>query len=129
MFRVTSDLEALLEAPFHARWVFDVEILARIVSAAKSRNSRPACELIYEYPLDRWQDVSGSRLKPFDFVVAAFDLAAIYWRFRRGGAVDKRQAADADLAFGRRCRMCRVAKRPDTMGLHGRRPLRRTLGN
>ena len=41
-------------------------------------------EAIYEYPLERWQDVNGSRLKTADFVVAAFDLAAIYWRSRAG---------------------------------------------
>ena len=86
LFRNSPALAALLEAPFRSRWVFDVEILARIVAASRSSGSSPAHELIYEFPLDRWQDVGGTRLRPLDFLVAAFDLAAIYWHFRRGGA-------------------------------------------
>lgn len=86
LFRNSPDLVALLESPFRSRWVFDVEILARIVAASRLPGSSPAHELIYEYPLERWQDVRGTRLRPFDFLVAAIDLAGIYWLFRRGGA-------------------------------------------
>ena len=39
--------------------------------------------MIYEYPLEQWHDVHGSRLKLLDFVIAGIDLAAIYWRYRR----------------------------------------------
>jgi hypothetical protein len=80
LFRVSPDTVELFRQPFRARWIFDVEILARLASAA--RNDRPpAQELIYEYPLDVWQDVHGSRLTIVDFIVAAIDLAAIYWRY------------------------------------------------
>jgi dolichyl-phosphate beta-glucosyltransferase len=93
LFRATPDLARLLDSPFRSRWVFDVEILARIVMAARSTSSAPADEVIYECPLDRWHDVHGSRLKPFDFCVAAVDLAAIYWAFRR----DEQSPFDAPL--------------------------------
>jgi dolichyl-phosphate beta-glucosyltransferase len=86
LFRNSPNLVALLESPFRSRWVFDVEILARIVAASRSPGSPPAHQLIYEYPLDEWQDVHGTRLRPFDFLIAAIDLAEIYWRFRRSGA-------------------------------------------
>ena len=49
-------------------------------------DARPAHDEIYEYPLHRWQDVAASRLKRKDFILAARDLAAIYWRYMRGGA-------------------------------------------
>jgi glycosyltransferase involved in cell wall biosynthesis len=78
LFRVTAETASVLQRPFDSRWIFDVEILARL---AKSPDAAAA---IYEYPLERWQEVNGSRLKPADFVAAAFDLAAIYWRGRGG---------------------------------------------
>jgi hypothetical protein len=77
LFRVTEITKAAFAKPFYARWVFDVEILARMAAAEKIRDS------IYEYPLETWHDVAGSRLKSSDFVVAGFDLAAIYWRYMR----------------------------------------------
>jgi dolichyl-phosphate beta-glucosyltransferase len=90
LFRNSPVLAALLESPFRSRWVFDVEILARIAAVSRTAGSSPAHELIYEFPLDRWQDVGGTRLRPLDFLVAAFDLAAIYWQVRHSGA--KREA-------------------------------------
>jgi glycosyltransferase involved in cell wall biosynthesis len=87
MFRVSPDVEQLFALPFRARWIFDVELLARMItSSGKSGNSRPAVEQIYEYPLHLWQDVAASRLKRKDFLLAARDLAAIYWRYMRRGA-------------------------------------------
>jgi glycosyltransferase involved in cell wall biosynthesis len=85
LFRVTPETAELFREPFRSRWIFDVEILARIVSTTRNGASQPAQELIYEYPLDEWQDVRGSRLKPRDFATAALDLAAIGWRYSLRG--------------------------------------------
>ena len=63
-----------------------MEILARMIANAERGHAIPLNKAIYEYPLDRWQDVHGSRLKSLDFLVAAIDLAAIYWRYTRRGA-------------------------------------------
>jgi dolichyl-phosphate beta-glucosyltransferase len=91
LFRVTDITTAAFARPFHSRWVFDVEILARMAAAEKIRDS------IYEYPLETWHDVAGSRLKPLDFVVAGMDLAAIYWRYmRRRGRRDPVAPIDID---------------------------------
>ncbi len=100
LFRVTPDINTILDFPFRARWVFDVEILARMIAMSQSTASRPAHELIFEYPLDQWQDMRGSRLKPFDFLVAAYDLVALYWRFRRHGAIRRSQPADVTAPSG-----------------------------
>jgi glycosyltransferase involved in cell wall biosynthesis len=81
LFRVTPETVELFRQPFRTRWIFDVEILARMVAATRNVASRPAHVLIYEYPLEQWHDVQGSRLKPRDFAVAALDLAAIGWRY------------------------------------------------
>jgi glycosyltransferase involved in cell wall biosynthesis len=83
LFRVTPETAALFDRPFRARWIFDVEILARMIATSRLDGERMADELIYEYPLERWQDVQGSRLKSHDFLVAATDLAAIRWQYLR----------------------------------------------
>jgi dolichyl-phosphate beta-glucosyltransferase len=82
LFRVTRETTQLFERPFYARWIFDVEILARMMTAA-SNEGRSAAEMIYEYPLDRWEDMPGSRLKSRHILVAALDLAVIHRRYRR----------------------------------------------
>lgn len=84
LFRATAETVGLFEQPFRSRWVFDVEILARIVSDAAAFRAQPVEQIIYECPLDRWQDVRGSQLKPSDFIRAATDLASIYWHDVRG---------------------------------------------
>jgi glycosyltransferase involved in cell wall biosynthesis len=84
LFRVSPSFQEIISQPFRARWIFDVEILARLVFDAEPANSDIARQTIYEYPLERWHDVQGSRLTLLDFVGAGIDLAAIYWRYRRG---------------------------------------------
>lgn len=84
LFRATAETARLFERPFRSRWVFDVEILARMLTAAPTFRAQPIEQMIYECPLDRWQDVRGSQLKPSDFIRAATDLASIYWHDVRG---------------------------------------------
>jgi dolichyl-phosphate beta-glucosyltransferase len=76
LFRATDETQTLFLQPFSSRWIFDVEILARLVATAGDGRAE---QMIYECPLDRWTDVGGSQLKPRDFARAAVDLARIYW--------------------------------------------------
>jgi len=78
LFRVVPNTSKWFSRPFRTRWVFDVEILARMMITQPQAVS----ELIYEYPLERWNDIAGSRLKLADFFVAAVDLAAIHWQYK-----------------------------------------------
>jgi dolichyl-phosphate beta-glucosyltransferase len=82
LFRVTPATSALFNEPFHSRWFFDVEILARMVVASRHDGGALARNIIYEYPLDEWHDVPGSRLRIMDYLTAGVDLAAICWRYR-----------------------------------------------
>ena len=83
LFRVTPATVALFQTPFRARWVFDVEILARFSRWHGSDALHRVHDLICEFPLREWRDVGGSRLRPVDFFVAAIDLVAIYGRYMR----------------------------------------------
>jgi dolichyl-phosphate beta-glucosyltransferase len=83
LFRATPEVQALFDAPFHTRWIFDVEIVARAI-AARRGSGRPAVErAIYEFPLHEWRDVAGSKIKPLDWMRAFFGLVSIRWNYRR----------------------------------------------
>jgi len=85
LFRVAAETMAAFSQPFVSRWIFDVELLARLRQLwGGSDDSLRQC--IYEYPLDQWQDVAGSKLKRGDFFKAFAELAAIWWRYLRPGA-------------------------------------------
>ncbi|MFT4571104.1 MAG: dolichyl-phosphate beta-glucosyltransferase [Hyphomicrobiaceae bacterium] len=73
MFRAEPRLQEVFAKPFVSRWVFDVEVVARLVqSYGKDVASR-----IYEQPLAAWKDVEGSKLSWTQGVRAFADLIAI----------------------------------------------------
>lgn len=74
LFRTKSSLCDAFARPFLSRWIFDVEILARMIQ----NSSAPAvASQIYEYPLERWTDISGSKVKPTDFLRALEEVFRI----------------------------------------------------
>lgn len=83
LFRVTPDLSQVLKEPFHSRWIFDVEILARFLTLFGGDTHRMG-EKIYELPLSKWTDVAGSKVHPLDFFRAFGELMWIYRSYRRG---------------------------------------------
>ena len=81
IFKATPDLGRVLATPFISRWIFDVELVARYIQL----RGRAFCfDSIYEFPLDSWEDVAGSKVGPFDFFYAAFDIFRIYRRYLKG---------------------------------------------
>ncbi|NLX95175.1 MAG: glycosyltransferase [Rhodopirellula sp.] len=86
VFRVTEETRQLFSEPFGASWAFDVELLARYLAV----HGRPAAESpwfgLYEVPLDRWQDVAGSKLSLSGALTAFRGLGYVYRRYRNGGS-------------------------------------------
>ena len=64
----------IFKSPFITRWLFDVELLARYISFY---GREKATTKIYEYPILKWEDVQGSRLKVKDFIRAPYELLII----------------------------------------------------
>jgi glycosyltransferase involved in cell wall biosynthesis len=79
LFRITPELSKVLAEPFHSRWIFDVEILARFIQLHKGE-SHPLANQVYEFPLPEWTDVAGSKVSSLDFFRAFGELATIYRR-------------------------------------------------
>ncbi len=82
LFRATPLLARVFERPFLARWVFDVEIIARFL-ALDPLGADHAARSLVELPLHTWVDVRGSKLKASDFARSALDLARIRRAYAR----------------------------------------------
>lgn len=75
---MTGDLKRALAQPFGSRWVFDVELLGRLLPQGAQRTQR-----IVEVPLLEWRDVKGSKLTPRAMAGAAVDLIGLALRRQR----------------------------------------------
>jgi dolichyl-phosphate beta-glucosyltransferase len=84
LFRSTEALRTVFSRPFSSRWVFDVEVLARLLALEK-KGKLPADTVtngVIEYPLEEWTDIPGSKIRFVDAVRVPFDLLRIYWHLR-----------------------------------------------
>ncbi|MEM6956349.1 MAG: glycosyltransferase [Myxococcota bacterium] len=75
LFRVSDATRELWDEPFLSRWIFDVEILARLVVHWKAAGL-DASDRIVEQPLERWTDIAGSK-------VGVKDAARAFWEIMR----------------------------------------------
>lgn len=104
LFRNGSALREALEQPFSSRWVFDVELIHRLLTA-----TQPLAVVDFrEHPLSAWQDRAGSKLTFTAMFGAAIDLFAIHrgrvraLRERRQGKEVRQGKVDPEVAEGRR---------------------------
>jgi dolichyl-phosphate beta-glucosyltransferase len=80
LFRAGDAMRELFADPFLSRWIFDVEIIARLV---RQRGRDAAALAIYELPIMTWYDVKGSKVKSTDFGRALKDLWRIHRAYRK----------------------------------------------
>jgi hypothetical protein len=77
IFRVTPQLAQVLADPFVSKWVFDVELIARFIRLNRG-DPKTVAARIYEFPLNVWKDVAGSKVRSTDFLKAFGDVLRIY---------------------------------------------------
>jgi glycosyltransferase involved in cell wall biosynthesis len=82
VFRVTPAVREALADPFRSSWVFDVELMGRLLRGSETVQPVPLSQF-EEMPLREWRDVGGSRLTPFRMVRAAIDLFIVGYRLNR----------------------------------------------
>ena len=85
LFRAVDEVRHAFAEPFLSPWVFDVEVLARLV-AARRRAGRSTADMLYEQPLARWTDVAGSKVRLRDGLSGFADLVRIARAYRIGRA-------------------------------------------
>jgi dolichyl-phosphate beta-glucosyltransferase len=98
LFRASPAIRSLFQEPFLTRWLFDVEILARLLQACRGISLPPVEDIIYEFPLDEWHDVAGSKVKARDFAKAFVGLAMIYGHYLRPRSSLRNPIQDADIS-------------------------------
>jgi dolichyl-phosphate beta-glucosyltransferase len=70
----------LFDEPFSTRWLFDVEILARL----RNRLGRSVVlETVIEVPLDEWYETRGSKIGTRDFIRVPLEMLEIRRRYGR----------------------------------------------
>ena len=82
LFRNTEILRSIFKEPFLSRWIFDVEILARLVRLKRPWPPVNVATIVYELPLPEWVDKAGSKVRPCDFARALVELWRIYLTLR-----------------------------------------------
>jgi len=75
LFRTDSAFASAFREPFSSRWIFDVEILARL---KRELGARELAERLFEFPLSRWEDVGGSKVTWRQGLLAFVELWKIY---------------------------------------------------
>ncbi len=78
LFQATPVLARALERPFRSRWIFDVELLARLRHGNAAGAIGP--EAMRELPLQAWRDVRGSKLRGLAMLRAGLELLALMGR-------------------------------------------------
>lgn len=73
LFRSGDYLQKIMEKDFVSKWIFDVEVIKRMNEVGVETKYA-----IYEYPLESWVDVDGSKLRAKDFVRIIGDLIKIF---------------------------------------------------
>jgi len=76
IFRVFPRLQTIFDNPFISRWLFDVELIARLIKIEGIERSKTG-DFIYEYPLHQWVNDGFSSVKLLDFIKAPYELAKI----------------------------------------------------
>ena len=85
VFRATDELNRALETPFASRWIFDVELISRLLA----EGLKP--EHFAEVPLHTWRDVKGSSLGPVAMARALGEVTALGVRRRLYGSGTRRR--------------------------------------
>lgn len=67
-------IEIAFKEKFISKWIFDVEIIARIIQA---KGKEYAINHLYEYPLQEWKEVGNSRLKAIHLLKVPVELLKI----------------------------------------------------
>ena len=87
LFRNNELTRGLFQDPFTTRWVFDVEILARLMTTTGAVSTSAISELVCEYPLESWTHVPAGNIRLRDFPASLWGLWRISRRYRPRRAI------------------------------------------
>ena len=77
IFKTDATSKQLFSDPFFTRWIFDVELLVKMMALHRYSGLPALDRCVLEYPLKQWENAGGSKLKISDYAVACIDLLKI----------------------------------------------------
>lgn len=77
IFRYNSRTAALFARPFVSGWLFDAEIIARMIIASRTDTGLSPEKSVFELPLMKWSDPGGSSVRIRDYISSLSDLLKI----------------------------------------------------
>lgn len=77
-----EEIEHLFTEKFTTKWLFDVELIARM---KKKYSSDTIEQCLFEVPLYKWEDVPGSKLKPRHMFFLLVEIVRIHWEYNIQG--------------------------------------------
>ena len=83
VFRNTMMMKELFVEPLTSGWVFDVEVIARLIRHRREAQLPSAEFAIYELPLRQGHDVAGSKINLFDYARALVQVIQVWRRHLR----------------------------------------------
>ncbi len=84
VMRVSPALARALERPFRSSWIFDVELIGRLLAGEGKVEPVPATAFA-EVPLQEYRNVRGSKIGARDMARALADLIVVRAELRRSG--------------------------------------------
>ncbi len=75
IFRNSPGLRHAFKKPFLTKWLFDIEILARMAPESATPSASP---VVQSHPLPCWKDIAGSKLELKNYLLSAVHFLKIY---------------------------------------------------
>ena len=75
IFRNSPELRHAFEKPFLTKWLFDIEIYARL---AAQDHTGSIISKVHDYSLPFWKDINGSKLQWKDYLISAMQFLKLY---------------------------------------------------
>lgn len=79
LFRASPLFAGVFSQPFRHMWTFDVEILARLLKEEALNGTIHVEQQCVEFPLERWRDQPGSKLRLAHAPRILFDIARLFF--------------------------------------------------
>lgn len=81
IFKKSYSLRRVFSKPFKVNWIFDVEVLARLLMVENVSPSVTSSRWV-ELPLTEWIDVKGSKVKFMDYITGGIEFCALIYYLR-----------------------------------------------
>lgn len=81
LFRGNVLMRRAFTDSFSSKWIFDVELIARLHSLCKETPGLCLTDCVYELPLRVWKHKGGSKISLTDYLKSLLDLWRIRWRY------------------------------------------------